>query len=129
MNDLHNKKLTPISKALRKNMTAEEKRLWYDFLKKLPLTVHRQKVIDSYVVDFYIAEAKLILELDGSGHSVQSQKQRDQIRDYRLESQGFQILRISNKEIQESFSSVCDTIIDRISSLHKKLSENERESI
>lgn len=117
MNDLYNKKLTPISKALRKNMTAEEKHLWYDFLKKLPLTVHRQKIIDSYVVDFYIAEAKLILELDGSGHEMQMQKQMDQIRDYRLESQGFQILRISNKEIREHFPSVCDQITEKLHSL------------
>ncbi len=114
MNDLYNKKLTPITKVLRRNMTPEEKHLWYDFLKKLPCTVHRQKVLDSYVVDFYIAEAKLIVELDGSGHEALIQKQADQIRDYRLEQQGFKILRFSNIDIEKRFSFVCETINEKI---------------
>lgn len=114
MNDLHNTKLTPISKVLRKNMTPEEKHLWYDFLKKLPYTVHRQKVLDSYVVDFYIADAKLIVELDGSGHKALRQKQADQIRDYRLEQHGFQILRFTNEDIHKRFSLVCEAIKEKI---------------
>ena len=68
MNKTCNSKLTNISKVLRKNMTREEKHLWYDFLKKLPVTVNRQKVIGSYVADFYCASAKLVIELDGSQH-------------------------------------------------------------
>ena len=59
MNQLNNPKLTPNAKTLRKNMTKEERHLWYDFLKTLPITVHRQKVVGHYIVDFYIAEAKL----------------------------------------------------------------------
>ena len=49
MNEYKNKKLTPYSKKLRLDMTKEEKHLWYDFLKKLPLTVHRQKVLGYYI--------------------------------------------------------------------------------
>ena len=66
MNNAYNKKLTENAKALRKNMTKEERHLWYDFLKNLPIMIHRQKVIGNYIVDFYIAEAKLVIELDGS---------------------------------------------------------------
>ena len=63
MNQTNNQKLTRISKVLRRNMTKEEKHLWYDFLKDLPQTVNRQKVIGKYVVDFYCAGAKLVIEL------------------------------------------------------------------
>ena len=56
------------ARRLRKNMTKEERHLWYDFLRGLPVMVHRQKVIGKYIVDFYIAEANLVIELDGSQH-------------------------------------------------------------
>ena len=62
------KKLTGISRVLRKNMTKEERHLWYDFLKGLPLTVNRQKVLGDYIVDFFVASKKLVIELDGSQH-------------------------------------------------------------
>ena len=68
MNKLQNKGLTASAKTLRKHMTREERHLWYDFFKQLPLTVNRQKVIGPYIVDFYCAEAKLVIELDGSQH-------------------------------------------------------------
>ena len=68
MNNIKNPKLTGNAKTLRKNMTKEERHLWYDFLKSLSITVNRQKVIGNYIVDFYIAAAKLVIELDGSQH-------------------------------------------------------------
>jgi very-short-patch-repair endonuclease len=68
MNTYYNKNLISNSKILRKNMTKEERKLWYQFLKKLPLTVHRQKIINNYIVDFYCAQAKIVIELDGSQH-------------------------------------------------------------
>ena len=66
MNGKHNKALTPIARKLRKDMTREERHLWYDFLREYPIRFLRQKVIGSYVVDFYCAAAKLVVELDGS---------------------------------------------------------------
>ncbi len=42
------------SQRLRKEMTKEEKHLWYDFLKNIPMTVQRQKIINNYIVDFYL---------------------------------------------------------------------------
>ncbi|MBQ6868448.1 MAG: DUF559 domain-containing protein, partial [Clostridia bacterium] len=59
MNTNSNPKLTDNAKNLRKNMTKEERHLWYDFLKKLSITVNRQKVIGKYIVDFYIASHKI----------------------------------------------------------------------
>ena len=77
MNETANKNLTNISKTLRKQMTNEEKHLWYDFLKKLPITFNRQKVIGNYVVDFYCASAKIVIELDGSQHYEENGREKD----------------------------------------------------
>ncbi|MBQ2420217.1 MAG: DUF559 domain-containing protein, partial [Clostridia bacterium] len=64
----HTPNLTDNAKMLRKNMTKEERRLLYDFLRSYPVRFLRQKVIDNYIVDFYCHEARLIIELDGSQH-------------------------------------------------------------
>ena len=64
----HNKEFVPLAKTLRKNMTKEEKHLWYDYLREYPIRFIRQKVIGKYIVDFYCAKAKLVIELDGSQH-------------------------------------------------------------
>ena len=64
----YNKNLVPNAQKLRKNMTKEEKHIWYDFFKKLPVTVHRQKNIGEYIVDFYIPEKKAVIEIDGKQH-------------------------------------------------------------
>ena len=115
MNKSSNKKLTPISKTLRKNMTEEEKHLWYDFLKKLPQTIHRQKVIGHYVVDFYCADAKLVIELDGSQHKTKQGIQDDFLRDEFLNRLGITVVRYSNLDIHENFEGVCSDILRKIS--------------
>ena len=114
MNKTSNPKLTGISRLLRKRMTTEEKHLWYDFLKKLPVTFHRQKVIGNYVIDFYCARAKIAIELDGSQHYEPSGKTNDRTRDAYLESLGITVLRYSNLDIHQKFNSVCMDIIRHI---------------
>ncbi len=113
-NKTDNKKLTGISKILRRNMTDEEKHLWYDFLKKLPQTIHRQKVIGNYIVDFYCAEAKLVIELDGSQHSSKQGKQSDFLRDEFLNELGITVVRYSNLDVCNNFDGVCNDIQRRI---------------
>ena len=110
MNKFCNSKLTSNAKSLRKGMTKEERHLWYDFLKTLPMTVHRQKVIDKYIVDFYIASAKIVIELDGSQHYAEEGKIKDEERDAYLQSLGLTILRYSNADIHRNFSGVCRNI-------------------
>ena len=95
---------------LRKNMTKEEKHLWYDFLRTYPVRFLRQKVLGKYIVDFYCAEAKLVVELDGSGHYTESGKQYDKERTVFLEEYGLTVIRISNLEIHNNFRGVCDYI-------------------
>ncbi len=91
-------------------MTKEEKHLWYDFLQKLPQTVNRQKVIGEYIVDFYCAEAKLIIELDGTQHDTETGINSDIVRDEGLRSLGNTVLRYSNKDIRDNFTGVCRDI-------------------
>ena len=64
----HNKNIVSLARELRKNMTKEEKHLWYDFLRTYPIKFMRQKIIGRYIADFYCAKANLVIELDGSRH-------------------------------------------------------------
>ena len=120
MNQNHNKKLTSNAQTLRKNMTMEERHLWYDFLKTLPVTVHRQKVIGKYIVDFYIAEAKLVIELDGSQHFGKQGQQTDAERDAYLQSLGLTVLRYGNSDVNRNFDGVCEDIWNRLKVFEKK---------
>ncbi|MBQ4107906.1 MAG: endonuclease domain-containing protein [Clostridia bacterium] len=114
MNEKSNKYLTDISQTLRKSMTPEEKHLWYDFLKHLPLTINRQKVIGQYVVDFYCANAKIVIELDGSQHYTESAIKKDEKRDKFLNEFGITVLRYSNYDINTNFKGVCNDILNHI---------------
>ena len=106
--------LTDNAKKLRKNMTKEERHLWYDFFKTLNLTVNRQKVIGNYIVDFYIAQAKLVIEIDGSQHYTDENKYADVKRDNYMADLGLRVLRYSNLEINRNFESVCTDIFNAI---------------
>ena len=114
MNTTHNSRLSANAKALRKTMTKEERHLWYDFLKGLDVMVHRQKVLGNYIVDFYIAEAKLVIELDGSQHYEDPGRQADRVRDTWLEGQGIRVLRYSNADINFRFREVCQDVLNHL---------------
>ncbi len=112
----HNSELTERARELRKNMTNEEKILWYQFLKDYPVRFLRQKVIDSYIVDFYCAKAKLIVELDGSQHYNNDGLNYDKIRTEYMEKRGLKVIRIPNIQITSNFEGICnylDIIIKR----------------
>ena len=109
----HNKDIVPTARMLRKTMTKEEKHLWYDFLRLYPVRFSRQKVLGKYIADFYSAEAKLIIELDGSGHYTEEGKQYDEERTAFLEGYGLTVIRIPNTEIHKNFRGVCE-YIDRL---------------
>ena len=110
MNETRNPSLTEFSQKLRREMTKEEKHLWYDFLKDLPVQFYRQKVLGSYIVDFYSADAKLVIELDGSQHYTEEGFDKDIVRDEYLSSLGLTVLRYSNLEIHKKFKEVCEDI-------------------
>ena len=120
MNKTRNEKLSGNAKALRRNMTREERHLWYDFLKTLPVMVHRQKVIGNYIVDFYIAEAGLVIELDGTQHFQTEGKQTDAVRDAYLCSLGLTVVRYANSDVNRNFAGVCEDIWNRLKLSEKK---------
>ena len=91
-------------------MTDEEKRLWYGFFKQLPLTVHRQKMIGEFIVDFYCASAKLVIEIDGSQHYEDDYILRDLRRNDYFQSLGLNVLRYTNRDVNEKFTDVCKDI-------------------
>ena len=107
MNKKRNPELTGFSQELRKKMTKEEKRLWYDYLKKIPETFYRQKVIGNYIVDFCCCEAMLIIELDGEQHYSEKGIEKDASRDAYLRDLGYRVLRITNHDLNTNFDGVC----------------------
>jgi len=110
MRSKHNKQLVPLAKQLRKEMTKEERHLWYDFLRSYPARFSRQKVLGKYIADFYSAEAKLVIELDGTQHYEPNNKQKDDERTEFLKEYGLKVIRIPNNEIGRNFRGVCDYI-------------------
>ena len=114
MNNLYNSKLVSNAKRLRKEMTKEERHLWYDFLKQLPVTVHRQKTIGNYIVDFYIASHQIVIELDGSQHYETEHHKKDAKRDGYLTGIGCTVLRYSNADINLRFRDVCEDILHHL---------------
>ena len=110
MQSKHNQELVPLAKQLRKEMTREERHLWYDFLRSYPIRFSMQKVLDRYIVDFYSAEAKLVIELDGSQHYEGGNPEKAAVRTAFLEGYGLQILRIPNSEVSRNFRGVCSYI-------------------
>ena len=110
MQSKHNKKLVPLAKQLRKEITKEERHLRYDFLRSYPVRFSRQKVLGNYIADFYSAEAKLVIELDGSQHYEPSYAQKDDERTAFLKGYGLTVIRIPNNEISRNFCGVCEHI-------------------
>ena len=107
MQPKHNKELTPLAKQLRREMTKEERHLWYDFLRTYPVRFSRQKVLGKYIVDFYCAKAKLVIELDGSQHYEADKSKKDAERTAFLDRYGLYVIRIPNHEVNENFEGVC----------------------
>ena len=98
------------AKNLRKNATSQENHLWYDFLRQYKVRFQRQKAIGNYIVDFYCYQAKLVVEIDGSQHFTNEERDYDQQRTAYLEQLGLHVLRISNRQINEEFKAVCEHI-------------------
>ena len=106
--------LVPLAKELRKNMTQEEKHLWYDFLRTYPIRFYRQKILGKYIADFYCAQAKLVVELDGSQHYRENCAGKDAERTAYLEQYGLMVIRISNRQVRQNFPGVCTYLNDMV---------------
>jgi len=98
------------AQELRREMTAEERHLYYDYFKHLSVTVKRQRPFGYYIADFYIAKANLIVELDGAQHYEADGKAWDLERDRFFTEQGILVLRYTNADINQRFRAVCEDI-------------------
>ena len=110
MQSKHNKQLVPLAKQLRKEMTKEERHLWYDFLRAYPVRLSSQKVLGRYIADFYSAEAKIVIELDGSQHYEDVNAEKDAERTAFMKGYGLTVIRIPNNDISRNFRGVCEYI-------------------
>ena len=117
MNKTNNPKLTANAQRLRKDMTKEERHLWYDCLKYVDEPWKRQHVIGTYIVDFYCPSAGFVVELDGSQHYEEPEK--DRIRDAYLTNLGLVVRRYSNADIKYRFAAVCEDIYNIVQSRKK----------
>ena len=117
----YNKNLVSNARTLRKNMTPEEKHLWYDFLKRLPFNVRRQHNIENYIVDFYIAEKKIVIEVDGRQHLLPEHKEADKQGDAVMSSWGIVVLRYPNDSIRNNFNAVTEDILKHLGLDHSDL--------
>ena len=107
---LHNRNLTEAARTLRKNMTPQEKRLWYGFLREYPLRVRRQKVIGYFIADFYCSKAQLVIEIDGSQHFTPEAMERDKARTEFIAGFGIKVIRFTNTDVSMNFEGVCTAI-------------------
>lgn len=102
-----NVKLVPVAKNNRKNMTPQERQLWYCYLSKHILHWQRQRVISGFIVDFYCHAAKLVIEIDGKQHYTEQGISYDTERTQVLEGYGLKVLRYTNKQLAYNFQAVC----------------------
>ena len=114
MDRKHNKNIVPLARALRKNMTKEERKLWYEFLRSYPVKFTRQKVLGQYIADFYCAKANIVVELDGSEHFSEDGVIYDEKRTEYLGQYGIKVIRFSNLEVLRNFEGVCMLIDETV---------------
>jgi very-short-patch-repair endonuclease len=98
------------ARALRRDPTPAERKLWYEFLRGLPEKFTRQKPLGSYVADFYCSQCRLVIEVDGDSHFDAASERYDARRSEVLRSLGLRTLRFTNREVMESFEGVCAEI-------------------
>lgn len=106
----HNAQLTPFAQKLRREMTREERKLWYDYLNRHPHRFRRQVAFGNFIMDFYCASAKLAVELDGSQHYSEEGLERDAERTAFLNANGIMVLRFSNTDVTKNLRGVCEQI-------------------
>lgn len=103
----YNKKLLERSRELRREMTRQEKHLWYDFLRQYPLKIYKQRSIDCFIADFYCSAARLVIEVDGGQHYTEEGLAYDKERTEAIEKHDLKVIRFTNKEVDQQFEGVC----------------------
>jgi very-short-patch-repair endonuclease len=97
-------------------MTDAEIKLWAVIrMKQLEgFQFYRQRIIGSYIIDFYCPKAKLVIEVDGSQHYESEQIEEDRKRDDYLKIRGFKVLRFNDNEVLTNIEGVLENILENI---------------
>ena len=111
-----NFRLLDQARKLRKEMTPQETKLWYQFLRTYPVRIYKQRIIESFIADFYCSSAKLVIEIDGSQHFTSQGKAYDEERSRIMNQYGIETIRFSNSDIDRQFEQVCSEIHKKIQS-------------
>jgi len=109
--------LIPRAREMRTNMTEPEKRMWYQCLKQLPYRFRRQRPFGPYIVDFYCAAHKLVIEIDGDSHASAGAQEYDAERTAYLQGLGLQVIRFNNREVMETLDGVCERVVELMTPL------------
>lgn len=117
----YQRKMIPRAKELRREMTPQEKRLWYGFLCDYPVRFQRQKTIGSFIADFYCFRARMIVEVDGIQHYTKQVRAYDLERSAILDRYGLKVIRFTNREIDRQFMTVCAKIEQAVNERMKEL--------
>ena len=115
----YDKELISRARKLRREMTPQERHLWYDYLRTYPVKFYRQRVIDHYIADFYCSKARLVVELDGSQHFTDAGMEYDEKRTEVFKSYNITVIRFDNLDVEETFSIVCEKIDSAVKELIK----------
>ena len=110
----YRRRLKRPARALRHDPTPAERKLWFEFLRELPLRFSRQKPLGDYIADFYCASQLLIIEVDGDSHFTPAGQSYDRQRSIALEAKGVRVLRFTNLEVMQQFEAVCQRIKDAL---------------
>ena len=103
------------AKTMRKNPTPAERKLWQNCLRNLSVRFLRQRPIEHFIVDFYCAALRLVIEVDGDSHFLEQGKAYDAERSAILEGYGLSVARFTNRQVLEEFEGVCHTIEELLS--------------
>ncbi|WP_421724299.1 endonuclease domain-containing protein [Bauldia sp.] len=100
------------ARQLRKTMTPQEVKLWVHLRTWRAGGVHfrRQAPVNGYVVDFLCRRNRLVIEIDGSGHTRFRQATNDRTRDQALAAAGYRVVRFWNREIDTNLPGVLHAI-------------------
>jgi len=112
-----NNKLLPYAKQLRREMTPQERKLWYLFLRDYPAKIYKQYIISGFIADFYCHSAKLVIEIDGNQHNTDDGKAYDEGRSNIFKKYGISVMRIPNGDVDNHFKSVCEKISKQINDI------------
>lgn len=114
-----------LANNLRRNITPEEKKLWYQCLRLFPVRFNKQKRLGNYIVDFYCHKARIVIELDGEQHYEEEAIIYDQQRTKYLEQFNILVLRYTNRELKANFKGVCEDIENTLKQRLKEFGLND----